>query len=559
MLGNPRVDRRGSKVSARKGKPGKSSRVKELPFDPSDNKENVPPEDDENGENLPEEGYLFNPARGGHAGKDSGDGGPQEQDQEEKDYQNEFFDEETGELVSDSKYVRKQQSKQPRNSRKREYDAANYQDADAISSRDGNAQEDDEDYLGDGETEDPRPRSDRSARKKRRKEKKEEGEDIEKHDEWEGVGIEKEDGDAEKQVDGQQQAKKERHMTEEQKKVQAQDHILYSVAKRLLAYYEVHQHQSRHPSKSTVDNVLWLLDQVYYSERYTDDKYEYRHVILPKELLRFIPRPMLGRLLTEDEWRSIGIMQSAGWVHYMCHAPEPNVFVFQREKNYQQKYTHPEDQGDAADQENNQEDDDGVPTDQDEADDVAENEAEEPEADGEAEVDAWDQDAVAEEDDVEGTELSQVVIEEEEEKEQRGRRKSNSKRPRTSDVSRSKSRAPSQRRERALVTRSSSRSNGGVTTRSGGGSASRSASRSSTTKSKPSRSASRGSGAIRDDDEQQPTLRSTSRGRTTRNVSRSGGKGAGGDDEGRMRRRKSEMGEDETGGEGMRRSSRRKN
>ncbi|KAJ3283979.1 hypothetical protein HK104_010140 [Borealophlyctis nickersoniae] len=324
--------------------------------------------EDENGENIPEEGYPFNPARGGHAEKDSGDSGPQEQDQEEQDYQNEFFDEETGELVSDSKYVQKQQSKQPRNSRKREYDAANYHDAGAISSRDGNTQDDDEEYVGDGETEDPRPRSDRSSRKKRRKQKKEEGEDIEKHDEWEGVGIEREDGDAEKQVDGQQQAKKERHMIEEQKK-----------------------HQSQHPSKSTVDNVLWLLDQVYYSERYTDDKYEYCHVIFPEELLHFIPNPMLGRLLTEDEWRSIGIMQSAGWVHYMCHAPEPNIFLFQREKNYQQKYTRPQEQEDAEDQGNNQKDDDGVPTDQDEADDVAENEAEESEADGEAEVDAWDQ------------------------------------------------------------------------------------------------------------------------------------------------------------------------
>jgi len=26
-------------------------------------------------------------------------------------------------------------------------------------------------------------------------------------------------------------------------------------------------------------------------------------------------------LLTEDEWRSIGVQQSKGWVHYMIHEP----------------------------------------------------------------------------------------------------------------------------------------------------------------------------------------------------------------------------------------------
>lgn len=26
-------------------------------------------------------------------------------------------------------------------------------------------------------------------------------------------------------------------------------------------------------------------------------------------------------LLSEDEWRSIGVQQSKGWVHYMIHEP----------------------------------------------------------------------------------------------------------------------------------------------------------------------------------------------------------------------------------------------
>ena len=27
------------------------------------------------------------------------------------------------------------------------------------------------------------------------------------------------------------------------------------------------------------------------------------------------------RFLSEDEWRGLGIQQSQGWVHYMCHKP----------------------------------------------------------------------------------------------------------------------------------------------------------------------------------------------------------------------------------------------
>lgn len=37
--------------------------------------------------------------------------------------------------------------------------------------------------------------------------------------------------------------------------------------------------------------------------------YEYRHVILPKEIAKKVPK---GRLLTEHEWRSLGVQQSLG-------------------------------------------------------------------------------------------------------------------------------------------------------------------------------------------------------------------------------------------------------
>jgi cyclin-dependent kinase regulatory subunit CKS1 len=98
--------------------------------------------------------------------------------------------------------------------------------------------------------------------------------------------------------------------------------------------------------------------RIHYSERYSDDDYEYRHVILPKPLLKLIPKQYFNpddsgvlRLLSEAEWRGIGITQSLGWEHYEVHgecswvstwivsnafvsAPEPHVLLFRRAKNF---------------------------------------------------------------------------------------------------------------------------------------------------------------------------------------------------------------------------------
>ncbi|VDM46459.1 unnamed protein product [Toxocara canis] len=62
-----------------------------------------------------------------------------------------------------------------------------------------------------------------------------------------------------------------------------------------------------------------------YSEKYQDDEYEYRHVLLTKEVAKLVPK---DRLLTEFEWRMLGVQQSRGWVHYMIHAPERHVILF---------------------------------------------------------------------------------------------------------------------------------------------------------------------------------------------------------------------------------------
>ncbi|KAF9265705.1 CKS-domain-containing protein [Marasmius fiardii PR-910] len=83
-----------------------------------------------------------------------------------------------------------------------------------------------------------------------------------------------------------------------------------------------------------------ILERINYSDRYSDDVYEYRHVIMPKQLLRYIPDTFWDqktgalRLLAEKEWRAIGIQQSLGWEHYEIHAPEPHVLLFRRPKDY---------------------------------------------------------------------------------------------------------------------------------------------------------------------------------------------------------------------------------
>jgi cyclin-dependent kinase regulatory subunit CKS1 len=67
--------------------------------------------------------------------------------------------------------------------------------------------------------------------------------------------------------------------------------------------------------------------RIEYSEKYLDGKFEYRHVILPKDLAKNVPKQ---RLLSENEWRGIGVQQSRGWEHYACHRPEPHILLFRR-------------------------------------------------------------------------------------------------------------------------------------------------------------------------------------------------------------------------------------
>mmetsp|Transcript_7072 Transcript_7072/g.16070 ORF Transcript_7072/g.16070 Transcript_7072/m.16070 type:complete len:142 (-) Transcript_7072:332-757(-) len=74
-------------------------------------------------------------------------------------------------------------------------------------------------------------------------------------------------------------------------------------------------------------NIIMSSSRIEYSEKYADEENEYRHVILPKELAKTLPKT---RLLSENEWRSIGVQQSRGWQHYAIHRPEPHILLFRR-------------------------------------------------------------------------------------------------------------------------------------------------------------------------------------------------------------------------------------
>lgn len=81
-----------------------------------------------------------------------------------------------------------------------------------------------------------------------------------------------------------------------------------------------------------------LLNTINYGEKYSDDMYEYRHVKLPKKLMALVPTRLKGKLLTEFQWRSLGIQMSPGWEHYLLHRPEPHIFLFRREQDYSENY-----------------------------------------------------------------------------------------------------------------------------------------------------------------------------------------------------------------------------
>ncbi|AQZ10541.1 CKS1 (YBR135W) [Zygosaccharomyces parabailii] len=106
-------------------------------------------------------------------------------------------------------------------------------------------------------------------------------------------------------------------------------------------YHHHHTFQGRKLTDQERARVLEFQDSIHYSPRYSDDTHEYRHVMLPKAMLKVIPSDYFNsetgtlRILTEDEWRGLGVTQSLGWEHYECHAPEPHILLFKRPLNYE--------------------------------------------------------------------------------------------------------------------------------------------------------------------------------------------------------------------------------
>jgi len=75
------------------------------------------------------------------------------------------------------------------------------------------------------------------------------------------------------------------------------------------------------------------ITDIEYSAKYEDAQYEYRHVLLPESIAKFLPTVGYNRqprLLSEGEWRKLGVQQSRGGVHYELHRPEPHVLLFRR-------------------------------------------------------------------------------------------------------------------------------------------------------------------------------------------------------------------------------------
>lgn len=76
-----------------------------------------------------------------------------------------------------------------------------------------------------------------------------------------------------------------------------------------------------------------LQASITYSPRYTDDNnvYEYRWVKVPREvLIQFLSNHRRGALLSEAEWRALGLRMSRGWEHIDFFGSDQLTWVFRR-------------------------------------------------------------------------------------------------------------------------------------------------------------------------------------------------------------------------------------
>lgn len=70
-------------------------------------------------------------------------------------------------------------------------------------------------------------------------------------------------------------------------------------------------------------------NEIKYTERFKTNDYEYTHVILPKSYLQRIS----NQVMSENEWRSLGISLGTAWENFMIFKPERHVILFRRKIN----------------------------------------------------------------------------------------------------------------------------------------------------------------------------------------------------------------------------------
>lgn len=68
-------------------------------------------------------------------------------------------------------------------------------------------------------------------------------------------------------------------------------------------------------------------DKIEYSDKVWDSIYEYRYVVVPRDMVEYLPK---NRTMSESEWRKCGIVQSFGWEHYDQHFAEHHILLFRR-------------------------------------------------------------------------------------------------------------------------------------------------------------------------------------------------------------------------------------
>ena len=59
------------------------------------------------------------------------------------------------------------------------------------------------------------------------------------------------------------------------------------------------------------------VEGIMYSDKYDDENFEYRHVTLPPDLAKLVPR---NHLMTETEWRNLGRFSEENKIKYDMYA-----------------------------------------------------------------------------------------------------------------------------------------------------------------------------------------------------------------------------------------------